>query len=154
MLLSPSVKRPASTIAFLALPSRICEFAETVASRLPDSARNTAVCAAIAEALGNAIIHGALRISSRLRDEGSVCDYLDAILEAEARYGTSREVQVTIREAANQLGISITDDGPGFSWRVPLKPGCQGIGLKIMRAACVTLQWNEPGNEVTLWIDA
>lgn len=113
---------------------------------------------ALEEALTNAVIHGNLEVGSELRavDECAYAALLDRRL-AEEPY-RSRTVQVDSYFDAEEVHVVITDEGPGFDPnKVPdptdpanlEKP--HGRGLMLMGSFMDEVQYNDKGNQVTLW---
>jgi CheY-like chemotaxis protein/anti-sigma regulatory factor (Ser/Thr protein kinase) len=112
---------------------------------------------ALEEALLNAVYHGNLEISSKLKEDG------DAIFLALARERrtqdpyASRRVRVLSRVTQQQGTFVIADDGPGFdvsSLPDPTDPENllrpSGRGLLLMRTFMDSVEYNSTGNSVTM----
>lgn len=117
----------------------------------------TRVGVALEEALLNAIVHGNLEISSKLRDadDGSY-ERLIALRIGQAPY-RDRQVEVTARFSPEAAVFVIRDDGPGFDVEAlpnSTAPGdvarAHGRGMRLIRMFFDEVQYNAKGNEVTL----
>jgi lipopolysaccharide/colanic/teichoic acid biosynthesis glycosyltransferase len=115
------------------------------------------VHAAIAEALLNAVVYGALRIpSSREREP---IELLGEIRAAETR-AVARALRVEVEVAGDGSGdglVRVIDDGPGFDWQRQLLASksnailsTRGRGIMIMQTAARDVAWNDAGNQVSL----
>lgn len=116
---------------------------------------------ALDEALSNAIIHGNLEVSSKLR-EGDGSAYKDLIEERQrlAPYA-DRRVTIDVLLDALTAKFVIRDEGPGFdmsSLPDPHDPEnllrASGRGITLMHAFLDEVTYNDKGNEVTLRLDA
>jgi CheY-like chemotaxis protein len=112
---------------------------------------------ALDEAISNAIHHGNLEVSSRLREE-SMAKYLDQI-EARRRMQPycSRRARVTTRIARDHAEFVVRDDGVGFDVRSlpdPRDPEnlerCSGRGVLLVQMFMDEVRFNEQGNEITM----
>ncbi len=112
---------------------------------------------ALEECLLNAIIHGNLEVSSKLResDDGSY----DALIEERAGKSPfkDRRVDVVARSCDNAVEFTIRDEGSGFdvtSLPDPTDPEhitcVHGRGVLLMRSFMDEVRFNAKGNEVTL----
>lgn len=116
------------------------------------------VATALDEALQNAIIHGNLEVSSKLREGEDVNAYHTMIkhrrLEAPFK---DRLAYVRARVTTDFAEISIRDEGPGFDPRAipdPTDPAnlgrpC-GRGLWLIHAFMDEVKYNDQGNEITM----
>jgi CheY-like chemotaxis protein/anti-sigma regulatory factor (Ser/Thr protein kinase) len=124
---------------------------------LCDETNGVRVCVALEEALRNAVHHGNLELTSRLRESAND-DYrkLYEQRRATAPY-CDRRVHVHIDVSAEKGFFVIRDEGKGFD------PGClpdptdpanleraTGRGLLLMRSFMDEVSFNDTGNEVTL----
>ncbi len=115
------------------------------------------VAVALEEALLNAVIHGNLEVSSRLKEvDGSAFDELVAEREAHPYYGR-REVEVVCEVTPHEVRYQITDEGPGFNPAAVPDPCnedrigiASGRGMLMMRAFMDEVIYNARGNQVTL----
>ena len=86
---------------------------------------------AVRECLNNAVLHGNLN-------------------------NRQKHISFALRSGRKWLWVQITDEGPGFDWRranrhpVADELGSNGRGLAIIRSYCAGVQFNRPGNRVTL----
>ena len=115
------------------------------------------VSVALEEALLNAIIHGNLEVSSKLREEeGDAFEQLIAIRRADDYY-SRRRVRIDCDVSRDEVRYLIADDGPGFDVSKlpdPRDPErillASGRGVLMMRAFMDDVQYNDRGNAVTL----
>lgn len=112
---------------------------------------------AIEEALMNAIVHGNLEVSSRLREQadGSY-ERLIARRRCQPRFAR-RRVEVACQIDRHRAQITIGDEGPGFDVKSlpdPRDPErlalASGRGVLLMRTFMDEVSYNDVGNEVTL----
>jgi len=117
----------------------------------------TRVGVALEESLLNAIIHGNLEVSSKLRDldDGSY-EKLIALRVGKSPY-KDRRVEVVAQFSAEQVEFVIRDEGPGFDVSQlpdPTDPEnvarAHGRGVLLMRTFMDEVSYNETGNQVTL----
>lgn len=112
---------------------------------------------ALREALVNAVYHGNLEISSKLREEeGNRYDELYALRRTELPYRV-RRVHVTARQTPTEVVYVISDEGPGFDpsgLPDPTDPAqiemVSGRGLLLIRTFMDEVTHNERGNEITM----
>jgi CheY-like chemotaxis protein len=115
------------------------------------------VAVALEEALLNAIIHGNLEVSSRLKElDGCVFDDFVAERESHPHYGR-RVVEVVCEVTPREVRYQITDEGPGFDVAQVPDPCNEdrlglssGRGILMMRAFMDEVIYTPPGNRVTL----
>jgi CheY-like chemotaxis protein/anti-sigma regulatory factor (Ser/Thr protein kinase) len=123
----------------------------------PNPTLSMQVGVALDEAISNAIHHGNLEVSSRLREE-SMSKYLETI---ETRRRTppycARKTRVTTRIARDRAEFVVRDDGGGFDVRSlpdPRDPEnlerCSGRGVLLVRMFMDEVRYNEQGNEITM----
>lgn len=112
---------------------------------------------ALEEALTNAVVHGNLEVSSKLRDrddnsfEQAIAQNLQTPLFSE------RRVDVTARFSQAEAAFVIGDEGPGFDVnRLPDPTDDEnlslthGRGVFLMRSFMDEVVYNNAGNQVTL----
>ncbi len=130
---------------------------QAIAACLADDAQgrfNTA----LNEALQNALIHGNLEITSRLRDEGQ-WDAYEALINQ--RLEQHEYVQRTIRIEAlcdpQSVTVTVEDDGPGFDPAQLPDPReedallrASGRGISMIRFAMDEVHWNARGNRIAM----
>ena len=112
---------------------------------------------ALREALVNAVYHGNLELSSKLREEeGNRYDELYALRRTELPYRV-RRVHVTARQTPTEVVYVISDEGPGFDpsgLPDPTDPAqiemVSGRGLLLIRTFMDEVTHNERGNEITM----
>ena len=112
---------------------------------------------ALEESLANAMIHGNLEISSKLRegDDGAY-DKLIALRKNKAPY-RDRRVTITARFLESEVEFVIRDEGPGFDPRQipdPTDPEnlCRphGRGLFMIHQFMDEVRHNDAGNQITM----
>ena len=116
---------------------------------------------ALEEALSNAIIHGNLEVSSKLRERDDNA-YGDLINErARTAPYADRRVTIDAKLDSESAQFVIRDEGPGFDITKLPDPHCpenllrsSGRGLTLMHAFLDEVSYNEKGNEVTLRMNA
>lgn len=117
----------------------------------------TRVGVALEEALLNAIIHGNLAVSSKLRDadDGSY-EKLIALRMGQARY-RDRRVKVVAKFTPSEARFVIRDQGQGFDVSKlpdPTDPEnmarAHGRGVLLIRTFMDEVSYNAKGNQVTL----
>ena len=126
-----------------------------------DPTERARIGVAVEEALSNAMYHGNLELDSNLRETG-IEDYY--ALAAERRTLApyrDRVVHVTEMLTADEVRITIRDEGPGFD-TAKLLPRARradedaefvvpsGRGFMLMQAFMDEVSYNETGNEITL----
>ncbi|MEM9883692.1 MAG: ATP-binding protein [Planctomycetota bacterium] len=135
-----------------------------------DEAQRTRVGIALEEALSNALYHGNLEVSSKLREESFEAYYkLAAERRTQPPYA-DRKITVTETLTAEAAAFTIADEGPGFDtakFREQREPdnhedpddgetcpinleALSGRGFMLMRAFMDEVTYNAAGNEVTL----
>ncbi|MCP4174768.1 MAG: response regulator [Fuerstiella sp.] len=131
------------------------------AMKLFDGSRTMHLGVALEEALSNAIIHGNLEVSSKLRERDDNA-YGDLIIERgrTAPYA-DRRVTIEAHMDAESARFTIRDEGPGFDISKLPDPHCpdnllrsSGRGLTLMHAFLDEVSYNDKGNEVTLRLNA
>lgn len=117
----------------------------------------TRVGVALEECLLNAIVHGNLEVSSKLRDldDGSF-EKLIALRIGKSPY-KDRRVEVLANFSPEEAEFSIRDEGPGFDVSKlpdPTDPEnmarAHGRGVLLMRTFMDDVSYNETGNQVTM----
>jgi CheY-like chemotaxis protein/anti-sigma regulatory factor (Ser/Thr protein kinase) len=123
----------------------------------PNPTVSMQVGVALDEAISNAIHHGNLEVSSRLREE-SIEKYLGQIDERKrVPPYCDRRTRVATRIARDHAEFVVTDDGVGFDVRTlpdPRDPEnlerCSGRGVMLVRMFMDEVHYNEKGNEITM----
>jgi len=122
-----------------------------------EKAERLRVVIALEEAMINAIVHGNLEVSSKLREQGD--DAFEQAIAHKRATSPYRDRQAMLKATfrPHQATFVVTDEGQGFNPNdVPdptdpenlLKP--HGRGLLLMRTFMDVVEHNEIGNEVTL----
>lgn len=112
---------------------------------------------ALEEAFLNAIIHGNLEVSSKLRDrDDNSFEKLIALRMGQPRY-RDRRVRVSARYSAEEARFVIRDQGNGFdvaNLPDPTDPEniarAHGRGVLLIRTFMDDIRYNAKGNQVTL----
>ena len=117
----------------------------------------TRVGIALEEALLNAVYHGNLEISSKLKETGDGPFLALARERRAAEPYASRRVRVVSRITEKRAAFVITDEGPGFDVAAlpdPTEPENlelpSGRGLLLMRSFMDEVRYNATGNRVTM----
>ncbi len=137
----------------------LLEFLQDDMTRLDrwDSAELMRVTIALDEALRNALFHGNLEVSSRLREEDDR-RYLELAHErvTESPY-KDRRISLLITHDPYRSRFVVRDEGCGFDTSEahrPIEPEDllrpSGRGLLLMKSFMDTVTFNQAGNEVTL----
>jgi DNA-binding response OmpR family regulator len=115
--------------------------------------RNIGLC--LHEALANAVIHGNLALSSRLKNESP--EAFERLLHERQQLSKFADKQVLINCQINPecLRFEIWDQGRGFNSRSLQKPDSLGLiptgrGILIIMALMDEVNWNEQGNCITM----
>lgn len=114
---------------------------------------------ALEEAITNAIIHGNLEISSKLKEEDY--DLFEQAVGERINTPPFDGRKVKIRYDYDRLSavFRIEDEGPGFDWSHFLKKEVDtemlphGRGIIIIRTFASAVAYNEAGNVITLTFD-
>lgn len=128
-----------------------------VATGLPDGPEITRVGVALEEALTNAMHHGNLEVSSRMREE----DFAAYFRTIEERSHTAPWKDRPLRfEAEFHRGVAtfvVEDGGPGFDHAAVLARASEqpldkvsGRGLYLIRTFMDELRFNDRGNRLTM----
>jgi anti-sigma regulatory factor (Ser/Thr protein kinase) len=117
----------------------------------------TRVGIALEEAILNAVYHGNLEVSSRLKEKGDGPFLSLARERRRTEPYASRRVRVLSRVAQARATFVVTDEGPGFDVAAlpdPTDPENlekpSGRGLMLMRAFMDDVRYNATGNRVTM----
>lgn len=143
------------------IPALITLFQESILGLgICDQAESVRVNMAMEEALLNAVYHGNLEVSSKLRNDPERGDvpYREQIDERR-RLFPYRDRKITVRAhfTAQEAKFIITDQGPGFdpgSLPDPTDPEhielASGRGLLLIRTFMDEVSHNSTGNEITM----
>ena len=113
------------------------------------------------EAINNAVFHGNLEISSKLKNHEDKSSYGSFLQMAKQRFNkapySNREVTIDYRLENDKVCYVVRDQGRGFDHQNlpdPKNPESffkpSGRGLLMIRSFCDEVRWNETGNEITL----
>ncbi len=112
---------------------------------------------ALDEALVNALYHGNLEVSSKLKDEDDRAYYNLAEERAKQSPYRERRIHVQADISPEEACIVMRDQGPGFdpeSLPDPTDPEnllrVHGRGILLMRTFMDSVEFNDQGNEVTM----
>lgn len=122
-----------------------------------DPGRTALLGIAVHEALCNAILHGNLEVSSRLREEDEAAFHRLAEQRRRQSPFRDRRVYFTARIAADEIRFVVRDEGFGFdpnSLPDPTDPAnlekpC-GRGLLLIQMIMDRVEHNHRGNEITM----
>lgn len=130
---------------------------DLVAVGVCDERAATRVGIALEEALLNAVYHGNLEISSKLKENGDGPFHALARERRTTEPYASRWVRVTARVTRKKATFTVTDEGPGFDVSAlpdPTDPANlerpSGRGLLLMRAYTDEVRYSATGNRVTM----
>jgi anti-sigma regulatory factor (Ser/Thr protein kinase) len=137
-----SFEREGSSLSLPAKYSSLWTYVGWIEARLPGWACSELVRVGIAEALSNAIIHGALEVDGSLRDAGEMLAWLESLDAAEQR-DTAATICVSLAVRANAVHLCVDGGGRGFDWRNAERR--VGRGLSIIHAAFDHVRWNDSG---------
>jgi len=114
----------------------------------------------VSEMITNAVEHGVLGLSSKLKDEPDGFDRY--MLERQNRLATLSDgwISVAVDQSADQLiQIVVQDSGPGFDYRNFVSEAANevislhGRGLMIIRGLCKTVEHAGNGNCIVVEFD-
>jgi CheY-like chemotaxis protein/anti-sigma regulatory factor (Ser/Thr protein kinase) len=140
------------------VPPLIAYFQEQMARlQLCDQATRVRVGVAVEEALLNAIFHGNLEVSSKLREEDDTAYH--RLAEERRHLHPYRERRIHLRAALsrNEAVFVVRDEGPGFDPAQlpdPTDPEnleqTTGRGLLLIQTFMDEIAYNRSGNELTM----
>lgn len=117
------------------------------------------VAMALTEAIANAMYHGNLNISPRLKLDLSAAEFLEEIRKRKKiEEFNARKIRIRCDLTPAEVKYVISDDGEGFDHREALSAAVtpadldshEGRGLFLLRSIMDEVTYNEKGNEVTL----
>lgn len=136
--------------SFVWLPSinQLPRYVRALRGSLPAWCRTRQVRVALAEALANAIVHGAYGLGARPESDG-LTEYLRRLGDADARAECYGQIRVTVAALSpDAVSVNIADPGRGFDWRrVHFRAG---HGLSLVVSAVDGVFWNPTGNAIRL----
>jgi CheY-like chemotaxis protein/anti-sigma regulatory factor (Ser/Thr protein kinase) len=122
-----------------------------------DESESLQVGMALDEALVNALYHGNLEVSSRLKEDDDRAYYQLAKERAAESPYRDRRIYVTADLSTQEARFVMRDEGPGFDPKDlpdPTDPEnllkLSGRGILLMRTFMDDVQFNERGNQVTM----
>jgi len=113
---------------------------------------------AVDEALANAYFHGNLEVSSSLREQDANAYHALATQRLRERPYCERRIHIQVGINKEHIRVTVRDEGKGFDPNElpdPTAPGyldrpC-GRGVLLMRSFADEVQFNDVGNEVTMF---
>lgn len=142
-----------------ARPQAIPRAVRWVVDQCPDWADHTAVDHGLTEALTNAVLHGALGLSSAVRKTENYDQYLTLAHELPDRPGfMDRHVELKMVQNADSFGIRISWQGAPcpVEDRSPrplvAKEQSSGMGLSIIHSLFDRVDWDADGLGLELWL--
>ena len=113
---------------------------------------------ALKEAIGNAMFHGNLEISSSIREQDGIKKFNEEIEKRkDIPLYKDRKVKIIQEETLDYIDFSIADEGPGFDYKSipdPRDPENffknSGRGLLIIKVHFDEVYWNDKGNCIYL----
>ncbi len=132
-----------------AVPSKVFEYVDALLAALPEEHRTDAVRMGLTEALGNAVVHGALRLGSR--DDMGLDEFVQAVIDAEdMRY--CRMVHIMM-ECDDRAGVKLVIDDCGRGFDFEKVQAREGRGLDFIRSAFARTEYDREGRRLvlTLW---
>jgi CheY-like chemotaxis protein/anti-sigma regulatory factor (Ser/Thr protein kinase) len=115
---------------------------------------------ALRELVLNAIEHGNLGLSYEQKTRALETSTLDEVLaqrRTQAPYA-GRRTRVSATVKSDEIVVQVADEGDGFDWRSLPDPtdwehllDIHGRGVLLARLSVDRLEYNEKGNEVTIW---
>lgn len=127
--------------------SEVGAHVERVLAALPAWVRADDARMALGEALGNAALHGVLRVPGALRRAGDFERFFAVIEAHEALFGGEGEIDVAVVASDASVVVTVRDPGEGFDVRADV---VEGRGRSLILQACPAAQWSAAGNEVRL----
>jgi hypothetical protein len=104
----------------------------------------------LTEALSNAVLHGALGVSSELREKNDFEGFSAHVSEREATTDPNLRIDVVLRTTDEGVEIAITDPGRGFDWaNQRIRPS---RGLALLFQSFDRVEWNATGNVLRLFV--
>ena len=113
------------------------------------------ICLALDECLHNAYEHGNLKISNQEKTSFLNNECLEDEHKKREQIFGDKHIKVNLIINDNKMTISILDQGDGFKWHEfkenhDHSEKLHGRGLKIIKSAFDTLEYNEKGNQCTV----
>ena len=140
------------------IPSLVGYFQESMSHMgLCDESERLRVSVALEEALTNAVHHGNLEVSSKLREKNDNAYYQLINERRKQSPYRDRHVRVQVSMSDGAAKFVVMDEGPGFDVSQlpdPTNPEnlekASGRGVMLMRTFMDEVVYNDAGNEVTL----
>jgi len=141
-----------------ARPAAIPRAVRWVVDQSPDWADRVAVDHGLTEALTNAVLHGALGLSSEVRHTDAYDEYLTLAHELPDRPGfMDRHVELKMVQNADSFGIRISWQGAACPVEDRLPPAptsirSSGMGSSIIHSLFDRVDWDSDGLGLELWL--
>lgn len=140
------------------IPTMLARFQASVRMfRITDEAECTRLAIALEEALTNALYHGNLEVSSKLRQDSLTEYYALAKRRRQESPYAERRIHVIEELDQEKAVFTIRDEGPGFdTTNINAEPdpedleAVSGRGILLMQAFMDEVVYNDRGNEVKL----
>lgn len=124
------------------------------------SVKKGAIELVLEEAIANAMVHGNLEVSSKLKEEDYNKFDAQVIERAKMPPYSNRSVKISYDYSNEEAVFIVTDEGNGFDWKAIKNRKKEeeelltyGRGITIMQAFTSSVEYNAKGNETTLIFD-
>lgn len=140
------------------IPTVLARFQASVRMfRVVDESESTRLAIALEEAISNALYHGNLEVSSKLRRDNLADYYALAKRRRQESPYAQRRIHIVEELDQEKAVFTIRDEGPGFDTStINVEPdpedleALSGRGILLMQAFMDEVTYNDRGNEVTL----
>lgn len=150
---------PDATLRIAPRPEAVLAAVEWAVRKSPPWVDRALLDNGITEAVTNAVLHGALELSSSARSDGDYDAYLrEASFLANTFARRNRVIQLSLLPDPCHFGIRIEWDGAPCPQGARLPPAElgplqeSGMGITIIHALFDRVAWSEDGRAVDLWL--